>query len=138
MGVSTRLHMTRPQWVEQRLQQSEAALWSDKKDYGPDPASSSHGLPPDEVQLPLHATLQPCIENIENFLADEAKEMEQLSDQHLLTLTQNHPSSASETSSQEQERLRQEEEYEQALAEQEENEEDEDEDYWKSYYQQLL
>ena len=32
MGVSTRLHMTRPQWVEQRLQQSEAALWSDKRD----------------------------------------------------------------------------------------------------------
>ena len=138
MGVSTRLHMTRPQWVEQRLQQGEAALWSDKKDNGPDSASSSHGLPPDEVQLPLHAMLQPSIEHIENFLADEAKEMEQLSAQHLLTLTQNKPSSASETSSQEQERLRQEEEYEQALAEQEANEEDEEEDYWKSYYEQLL
>ena len=37
MGVSTRLHMTRPQWVEQCLQQSEAALWSDKRDNGPDP-----------------------------------------------------------------------------------------------------
>ena len=73
MGVSTRLHMTRPQWVEQRLQQSEAALWSDKKDNGPDPASSSHGLPPDEVQLPLHAMLQPSIEHIETFLADEAR-----------------------------------------------------------------
>ena len=36
MGVSTRLHMTRPQWVEQRIQ-SEAALWSNKKDDGPDP-----------------------------------------------------------------------------------------------------
>ena len=138
MGVSTRLHMTRPQWVEQRLQQSEAALWSDKRDNGPDPASSSHGLPPDEVQLPLHAMLQPSIEHIETFLADEAKEMEQLAAQHLLTLTRNKPSSASETSSQEQERLRQEEEYEQALAEQEANEEYEDEDYWQSYYEQLL
>ena len=76
MGVSTRLHMTRPQWVEQRLQQSEAALWSDKKDNGPDLASSSHGLPPDEVQLPLHAMLQPSIEHLETFLADEAKETE--------------------------------------------------------------
>ena len=82
--------------------------------------------------------LQPSIEHLENFLADEAQEMEQLAAQHLLTLTQNKPSSASETSSQEQERLRQEEEYEQALAEQEANEEDEDEDYWKSYYEQLL
>ena len=133
MGVSTRLHMTRPQWVEQRLQQSEAALYK-----GPDSASSSHGLPPDEVQLPLHAMLQPSIEHLETFLADEAKEMEQLAAQHLLTLTQNKPSSASETSSQEQERVRQEEEYEQALAEQEANEEDEDEDYWQSYYEQLL
>ena len=85
MGVSTRLHMTRPQWVEQRLQQSEAALWSAKKDNGPDPASSSHGLPPDEVQLPLHAMLQPSIEHIETFLADEFKEMEQLSAQRLRT-----------------------------------------------------
>ena len=138
MEVSTRLHMTRPQWVEQRLQQSEAALWSDKKDNGPDSASSSHGLPPDEVQLPLHAMLQPSIEHLETFLADEAKEMEQLAAQHLLKLTQNKPSSASETFSQEQERLRQEEEYEQALAEQEADEENEDEDYWQSYYEQLL
>ena len=136
MGVSTRLHMTRPQWAEQRLQQSEAARWSGKQDNDPDSTSSSHGLPPDEVQLPLHAMLQPSIEHLETFLADEAKEMEQLAAQHLLT--QNKPSSASETSSQEQERLRQEEEYEQALEEQEENEEDEDEDYWKSYYEQLL
>ena len=45
------------------------------QDNGPDPASSSHGLPPDEVQLPLHATLQRSLEHIEAFLADEAKEM---------------------------------------------------------------
>ena len=89
----------------------------------------------DEDQYPLHALLRPDMQNIETFLADEAKEMEQLAAQHLLTLTQN--KSASETSSQEQERLRQEEEYEKALQEQEENEEDEDEDYWKSYYEQL-
>ena len=52
--------------------------------------------------------------------------------QHLLTMSQNHPSTASETSSQEQERLRQEEEYEQALKEQEENEEDQDDDCWEA------
>ena len=138
MGVSTRLHMTRPQWVERRFHQSEAALWSGRSDKDLQPARSSHELQQDDVQLPLHEMLQPSIESIENFLADEAKEMEQLSAQHLLTLARNKPSSASETSSQEVERLRQEEEYEQALAEQEENEEDEDEDYWKSYYEQLL
>ena len=81
---------------------------------------------------------RPSIQHLENFLADEAQEMEQLADQHLLTLTRNDPSSESETSSQKQERLRQEEEYAQALADQEANEEDEDEDYWKSYYKQLL
>ena len=42
-GVSTRLHLTRPQWVEQRLRSGEAALWSDKQDNGPDSTSSSHG-----------------------------------------------------------------------------------------------
>ena len=136
-GVSTRLHMTRPQWVTQRLQQGEAALWSGKQDNGPDSTSSSHGLPPEEVQLPLHATLQPSLEHIEAFLADEAKEMEHLAAQHLITLSQNHPSTASETSSQEQERLRQEEEYEQTLKDKEANEEDEDEDYWQSYNEQL-
>ena len=78
--------MTRPQWVEQRLQQGEAALWSGKQDNGPDSTSSSHGLPPEEVQLPLHATLQPSLEHIEAFLADEAKEMEHLAAQHLLTI----------------------------------------------------
>ena len=136
-GVSTRLHMTRPQWVTQRLQQGEAALWSGKQDNGPDSTSSSHCLPPEEVQLPLHATLQPSLEHVEAFLADEAKEMEHMAAQHLLKLSQNHPSTASETSLQEQERLRQEEEYEQTLKDQEANEEDEDEDYWKSYNEQL-
>ena len=121
-GVSTRLHMTRPQWVEERLRGGEAALWSGKQDNGPDSTSSSHALPPGEVQLPLHAMLQPSLEHIADFLADEAKEMEHLAAQHLLTLSQNHPSSASETSSQEQERLCQEEEYEQALKDQEANE----------------
>ena len=137
-GVSTRLHMTRPQWVEERLRGGEAALWSGNRDNGPDSTSSSHALPPEEVQLPLHAMLQPSLEHIDAFLADEAKEMEQLAAQHLLTMSQNHPSTASETSSQEQERLRQEEEYEQALKEQEENEEDQDDDYWKQYWEQLL
>ena len=136
-GVSTRLHMTRPQWVTQRLQQGEAALWSGSQDNGPDSTSSSHALPPEEVQLPLHATLQPSLEHIEAFLADEAKEMEHMAAQRLLALSQNHPSTASETSSQEQERLRQEEEYEQALKDQEANEEDQDEDYWKQYWEQL-
>ena len=134
-GVTSRLHMTRPHWVQERLRQSEAALWSGKQDNGPESSSSSHGLPPDEPQLPLHALLQPSMESIEEFLSDEAKEMELIAQQHLLTLTQNKPSSASETSSQEQKRLRQEEEYEQTLAEQEAN--DEDEDYWKSYNEQL-
>ena len=136
-GVSTRLHMTRPQWVTQHLQQGEAALWSGNQDNGPDSTSSSHGLPPEEVQLPLHATLQPSHEHIEAFLADEAKEMEHLAAQHLLTLSQNHPSTASETSSQEQKRLRQEEEYEQTLKDQEANEENQDEDYWKQCHEQL-
>ena len=91
MGVSTRLHMTRPQWVQQRLQ-SEAALWSSKKDDGPGMADSSHSAPSDEDQLPLHAMLQPSMGNIETFLADEAKEMELLAAHHLLTMSQSKPS----------------------------------------------
>ena len=96
-----------------------------------------HALPPDEVQLPLHATLQPSLEHIEHFLADEAKEMELLAAQHLLTMSQNQPSIESETSSQEEERIRMELEYEQALQDKEAEEEDQDEDYWKQYYEQL-
>ena len=136
-GVSTRLHMTRPQWVQERLQQGEAALWSGKQDNVPDSGSSSHALPPDEVQLPLHATLQPSLEPIEDFLADQAKEMELIAMQNLLTMSQNKPSTESETSSQEEERVRLELEYEQALQDREAEEEDQDEDYWKQYYEQL-
>ena len=136
-GVSTRLHMTRPQWVTERLQQGEAALWSGNQESGPDSNSSSHALPPDEVQLPLHAVLQPSMEQLEHFLADEKKEMEFLAAQHLLSMSQNEPSKESETSSQEEERLRQELEYEQALQDREAEEEDQDEDYWKQYYEQL-
>ena len=40
-GVSTRLHMTRPQWVEERLRGGEPALWSGNQDNGPDSTSSS-------------------------------------------------------------------------------------------------
>ena len=137
-GVSTRLHMTRPQWVEERLRGGEAALWSGNQDTGPHPMSSSHALPPEEVQLPLHATLQPSIEQLEHFLADEKQEMEFLAAQHLQTMSQNHPSTESETSSQEEERIRLELEYEQALQDREAEEEDQDEDYWKQYYEQLL
>ena len=138
-GVSTRVHMTRPQWVQQRLQQGEAALWSGKQDNVTDSGSSSHALPPDEVQLPLHAMLQPSMEQLEHFLADEAKEMEILAAQHLLTMSQTKPSSPeSETSSQEEERIRLELEYEQALQDREAEEEDQDEDYWKQYWEQLL
>ena len=139
-GVSTRVHMTRPQWVQQRLQQGEAARWSSKQNDVMDSGSSSHALPPDEVQPPLHAMLQPSMEQLEHFLADEAKEMEILAAQHLLTMSQTKPSSdkESETSSQEEERIRLELEYEQALQDREAEEEDQDEDYWKQYYEQLL
>ena len=87
----------------------------------------------DDVQYPLHALLQPSMENIEAFLADEMKEMEHEAAQHLLTLSQSKPSPASDSSSSEQERRRQDEELDQLEKEQEENE---DEDYWKSYYEQ--
>ena len=138
-GVSTRLHMTRPQWVQNRIQQGEAALWSGKQDNVTDSGSSSHALPPDEVQLPLHAMLQPSMEQLETFLADEAKEMELLAAQHLHTMSQTKPSSPeSETSSQEEERIRLELEDEQALQDREAEEEDQDEDYWKQYWEQLL
>ena len=136
MGVTTRLHMTRPQWVEQKLH-SEAALWSSKKDDGPGHARSSHSSPPDEVQLPLHALLQPSLQNIEAFLDDEVQEMELAAAQHLLAMSQNKPSPASDSSSDEKERQRQDEEYQKMIEEQEANEEDEDEDYWRSYYEQL-
>ena len=136
-GVSTRLHMTRPQWVTERLQQGEAALWSGKQDNVTDSGSSSHALPPDEVQLPLHATLQPSLEHVEDFLADQAKEMELIAMQNLLKMSPNKPSTKSETSSQEEERLRMELEYEQALQDREAEEEDQDEDYWQQYYEQL-
>ena len=77
MPVSSRLDMTMPQWVAQKLQ-GEAALWSNKRDNGPGQASSSHSSTTshDEVQHPLHAVLQPSMQNIEAFLEDEAKEME--------------------------------------------------------------
>ena len=128
--------MTRPQGAEQKLQ-SEAARWSNKKDDGPGHASSSHSSPSDEVQYPLHAMLQPSIENLEAFLADEVKEMELEAAQHLLTISQSKPSPASASFSYDQERRRQDEEYDTMVEEQEANEEDEDEDYWKSYYEQL-
>ena len=137
-GVSTRLHMTRPQWVEERLRGGEATLWSGYPHSGPDSTSSSHALAPEEVQLPLHAMLQPSLEHLDTFLADEAKEMEQLAAQNLLTMSQNNPSTESETSSQEEERIRLELEYEQALQDREAEEEDQEEDYWKQYYEQLL
>ena len=90
----------------------------------------------DEVQYPLHALLQPSMQNLEAFLEDEKKEMEQAAAQHVLTMSQSRPSPASDTSSQEQERHRQDEEYDKLVEEQEENEED-SEDYWTSYYEQL-
>ena len=130
-GVSTRLHMTRPQWVEERLRGGEAALGSGH------PMSSSHALPPEEVQLPLHATLQPSLEHLDAFLADDKREKESLAAQHTRTVSQKYPSSESETSSQEQERLREEADYDQALKDQEANEEDQDDDYWKQYWEQL-
>ena len=80
---------------------------------------------------------RPSLEHVEHFLADEAKEMEQLAAQHLLTVSQNQSSKESETSSQEEERLRLELEYEQALQDREAEEEDQDEDYWKQYWEQL-
>ena len=137
-GVSTRVHMTRPQWVQQRIQEGEAARWSGKQQNQSDSGSSSHALPPDEVQLPLHALLQPSMEQLEHFLADEAKEMELLAAQHALSMSQQESSKESETSSQEEERIRLELEYEQALQDREAEEEDQDEDYWKQYNEQLI
>ena len=137
-GVSTRVHMTRPQWVQQRIQEGEAARWSGKQQNQSDSGSSSHALPPDEVQLPLHALLQPSMEQLEHFLADEAKEMEFLAAQHALAMSQQESSKESETSSQEEERIRLELEYEQALQDREAEEEDQDEDYWKQYNEQLI
>ena len=108
-----------------------------KQDGGPGPTSSARSstASQDDVQYPLHALLQPSMENIEAFLEDELKEMEHEAAQHLLTMSQNQPASASDSSSYEQERRRQEEELDQLEKEQEENEEDED--YWRSYYEQL-
>ena len=69
--------MTIPQSASQKLQ-GEAALWSDKKDNGPGQACSSHSSTTshDEPQYPLHAVLQPTMQNLEAFLEDEKKEME--------------------------------------------------------------
>ena len=44
----------------------------------------------DDVQYLLHALLQPSMENIEAFLADEMKEMEHEAAQHLLTAASPH------------------------------------------------
>ena len=137
-GVSTRVHMTRPQWVQHRIQEGEAARWSGSQQNQSDSGSSSHALPPDEVQLPLHAVLQPSMESIEEFLADEAKAKELKAFQELLSMSQQESDKESETSSQEEERLRQEQEYEQALQDRQAEEEDQDEDYWKQYNEQLI
>ena len=89
--------------MTQKLQ-SEAALWSNKKDNGPGQASSSHSsTTSDEVQYPLHAMLQPSMQNLEAFLDDEVKEMELAAAQHLLTMSQSKPSPASDSSSHDQE-----------------------------------
>ena len=95
------------------------------------------GSPPDADQLPLHAILQPSIESIEEFLADEAKEMELLAAHHLLTMSQSQPSPENISTSDEEERQRQEEEYARMVEEQQIIEEDEEDDYWKSYNEQL-
>ena len=137
-GVSTRVHMTRPQWVQHRIQEGEAARWSGSQQNQSDSGSSSHALPPDEVQLPLHAVLQPSMESVEEFLADEAKAKELKAFQELLSMSQQESDKESETSSQEEERLRQEQEYEQALQDREAEEEDQDEDYWRQYNEQLI
>ena len=137
MGVSSRLHMTIPQWASQKLQ-GEAALWSNKKDNGPGQASSSHSSTTfdDELQYPLHEVLEPSIQNIEAFLADEKKEQEQASAQNLLTMSQSMPSPDSDSSSAAQERQREDEEHDKLVEDQKENEEDFD-DYWRSHYEDL-
>ena len=63
-GVSTRVHMTRPQWVQHRIQEGEAARWSGSQQQPSGSGSSSHVLPSDEVQLPLHEVLQPSMESV--------------------------------------------------------------------------
>ena len=103
--------------MRERLR-SEAARWSDKKINRPGQASSSHSSQPDEDQLPLHALLKPSIESVEAFLAVEAKEMELAAAHHLLTMSRNQPSPASDSSSDEAERQRQDEEYQRMLEEQ--------------------
>ena len=115
-----------------------AARWSGRQQNQSDSSSLSHALPPDEVQVPLHAVLQPSMESIEEFLADEAKAKELKAFQELLSMSQQESDKESETSSQEEERLRQEQEYEQALKDREAEEEDQDEDYWRQYNEQLI
>ena len=100
MGSSRPLSMTIPAWASKKLQ-GEAALWSNKKDNGTGPASSSFSstLTEEEVQYPLHEMIAPSPETIEIFLSEEKKEREQASAKSVLTMSRHMPSPDSDSSS---------------------------------------
>ena len=100
MSPSRRLSMTIPAWASKK-RQGDAALWSNRKDSGTGPASSSFGSTPSEedVTYPLHEMLQPSLQNIEAFLADEKKEKEQVSAKSFVTMSRHMPSTDSDSSS---------------------------------------
>ena len=99
LSSSRSLSMTIPAWASKKLQ-SEAALWSQKKDIGHGPASSSVSPTPteEEFKYPLHEMLTPSLEHVEAFLSDEPKEPEQTS-RDSLTMSWHMPSPESDSSS---------------------------------------
>ena len=126
--------------------QGEAALWSQKKDSGTAPASSSIGSTPteEEFKYPLLEMIAPSMERIETFLSEEQKEPEKTS-RSSLTMSWHMPSPDSDSSSSTQlrpsselaglqaQRKKDDEEYARLLADCQADEEDWNE-YWEARY----
>ena len=135
MKPSRPLSMTRPAWDSKKLQ-GEAALWSTRKDNGNGQASSSFSPTPtdEEVKYPLHEMLEPSLQNIEAFSADEKKEKEQASAKSFVTMSRHMPSPDSDSSSPNQAmRKKDDKEYARLVEERKADEED-FEDYWETRY----
>ena len=99
ISSSRSLSMTIPAWASKKLQ-GEAALWSQKKDIGHGPASSSVSSTPteEEFKYPLYEMIAPSMERIETFLSEEQKEPEQTS-RNSLTMSWHMPSPDRDSSS---------------------------------------
>ena len=126
MSPSRMFSMAIPAWASKKLQ-GETALWSARRDNGTGQASSSFSSTPteEEVKYPLHEMLEPSLQNIEAFLADEKKEKEQTSAKSFVTMSRHMPAPDCDSSSSNQAlRKKDDEEYARLVEERKADEED--------------